>query len=283
MKLTTALAALMLAAAMAFAACGDDDDGGGGGGGGEAATPAGPAKLTITATGSGIEVPGSAAPGVTEITLQNDGKKDATGQLLRIEGNRSEQEVVQTFNAVSDGDKIPEWIVGGGGLGTTKPGKSTVVTQELEKGRYFVFNDADTPVTEKGYAVFKVSGESADAELPAGSTVTASEYKFESQKITAGEPIVFENVGDELHHLVGFPVLPGKTIAEAEKFLKTDKGEPAVDYEATVGTAVIDSNQTLVTDLGLKKGKYLFVCFITDRAGGKSHFEKGMISEATVE
>jgi hypothetical protein len=279
MKLSAVLAALMLAAAMALAACGDDDDDDGGGGDQAEA----PAKLTIRATANSIEVPATAAPGVTEITFRNDGKKDATGQLLLVEGDRSEQEVLKTFNSVSEGDKIPDWIIGGGGVGTTKPGKSTVVTQELEEGRYFVLNDADSPVTKKGYAAFEVSGERAGAELPAGSTVTASEYKFESDVITAGEPIVFENVGAEVHHLIAFPVLPGKTIAEAEKFVKTEKGEPAVDFEASVGTAVIDRDQTLVTDLGLKKGKYLFACFVSDRAGGKSHFEKGMVSGATVE
>ncbi len=35
--------------------------------------------------------------------------------------------------------------------------------------------------------------------------------------------------------------------------------------------------------LELKKGKYVPVCFISDRKGGPPHVAKGMISEATVE
>ena len=47
-------------------------------------------------------------------------------------------------------------------------------------------------------------------------------------------------------------------------------------------TTVIDSGQKQVVTMNLKSGKYALVCFIQDRAGGPPHFNKGMISEATV-
>jgi hypothetical protein len=289
MKLTKALAALMLAAAMlTFAACGDDDDDDGGGGGDEAAetteAPAEPAAVTITATDDAVEVSGSTAPGVAEITLQNDGKKPATAQLIRVEGEHTEQEVVDAFRAAQRSGKIPDFILAEGGVSTTAPGESGVVTQELAEGQYYAFNDDDSANLKKGlYASFEVSGESAGGELPDAPTVTGSEYKFETDgPLAAGEPVAFENVGQQPHHLIAMQLKPGKTVQDAVKFFETEKGEPPIAGEPT-GTTVIDGDRTVVADLGLKPGNYALVCFVSDREGGPPHVAKGMISEATVE
>ena len=50
-----------------------------------------------------------------------------------------------------------------------------------------------------------------------------------------------------------------------------------------MGTSIIDGGESLVTDLELQKGKYAFVCFIQDRAGGPPHVAKGMIQEIAVD
>jgi len=283
MKLTTVLAALMLAAAMAFAACGDDDDDdGGNGGGGQADTPAGPAQLTITETAQGLEVEGTPAPGVTEVTLQNDGKKPATAQLIRAAGGQSRNEVEKIYAGAGEGEPIPEWFRADGGPGTTAPGDSSTVTIELEEGTYYAVNDEDEPEVSSG---FEVSGDAGDAELPeTDASVTAEDYSFEASGLQAGDnQISFENAGEEPHHILALPIVPGSTIEDAERFLKTEKGTPAVNFEKGAFTTVIDGGKSMVIDVALQKGDYALVCFISDRAGGKSHFDKGMISEATVE
>jgi len=283
MKWMTALAALLTAAAMTFAACGDDDDEGEGGGQGD--TSGEPAQLAISATDKAVEAPASTPPGVTEISFQNDRKQPTSIQLIKIEGDRTESEILKVYNEVSDGGKIPDWILAAGGTASAKPGGSATATQEFDEGRYFAFAEQEEggKATKQTFAVFEVSGDPVDAELPEGQTVTGSEYTFENDTLKAGEPVAFENVGQQPHHLVAMPIVGGKTIAEAKRFFETEKGEPAVDFAAAVGTAVIDREQTVVSDLGLKKGKYLFACFISDREGGKSHAEKGMITGATVE
>ena len=284
MKLTTFLAALMLAAAMAFAACGDDDDDDGGNGGGDQAeAPAGPAQLTITTTDQAVEVGGTPAPGATEITLQNDGKKGATAQLIRAEGGETAEEVEKVYADAGEGKAIPDWFRADGGPGTTAPGETSTVTVDLEEGTYYAVNDeGDKP---KLSPAFEVSGEAGDAELPeTDGSVSAEEYSFETSGLQAGDSqVTFENTGEEPHHVVALPITPGSTFEDAERFLKTEKGKPAVSFEEGTFSTVIDGGKTMVIDVALKKGDYALVCFITDRAGGKSHFDKGMISEATVE
>ena len=56
-----------------------------------------------------------------------------------------------------------------------------------------------------------------------------------------------------------------------------------MDFENGVGTSVIDGGIAQNIALELKAGKYAVVCFISDRKGGKSHAEQGMLKELTVE
>jgi hypothetical protein len=37
-----------------------------------------------------------------------------------------------------------------------------------------------------------------------------------------------------------------------------------------------------VTTIDFKAGTYAFICFLNDRAGGKTHVEQGMIKEVTI-
>jgi hypothetical protein len=285
-----ALALLAVAAVIPLAACGDDDDEGSGGGGsdsGDATETAATLNLIADAKG-GIAVEGQGTPGIAEVTLTNEGKGPATVQLLRIEGDHSRQELEAAYAGAEEGKPIPEWMRAEGGVGTVRPGQSATTTQELPGGNYYAINDsADEPT----FSDFTVTGEDAGGELPdTTGTVTASDegdknYSFEAEGLTAGKnTVLFQNDGQQPHHLLAFPILPGKTIDDVKKFAKTDKGKPPVDFEAGADTTVIDGEgKSMAVELDLKKGQYALVCFISDRQGGPPHAVKGMVSEATVE
>ena len=282
MHLKHALALAAVSCAAALAACGDDDDKDTAGGGGDSASA--PAKLSITSTSSTLKVDGKPKPGVTEITLDNQGKKDASVQLLRIEGDHSEKEVLAMTKKVTDGGPIPDWFRIDGGVATTKGGETGTVTQELAEGKYYAFNDEQDGLKKGSYTAFEVAGEAGQAELPEGQPVTAVDYKFKAPTLKAGEgPIVFENAGKQPHHIVALPLNPGKTGADALKFFKTEKGKPPFKEEGSLTTTVIDGGKTIVADVQFEKaGKYALACFIQDRKGGPPHITKGMVSEVTV-
>ncbi len=54
------------------------------------------------------------------------------------------------------------------------------------------------------------------------------------------------------------------------------------DFMNTRSTSVLDGGESLVTDLDLKKGKNVLLCFISDRAGGPPHVAKGMVAEVDI-
>lgn len=274
-------ATLAVAVVLPVAACGEED----------VDEPAkGPSKLSIVAREQGkrleLEVKGEPAPGITRITFRNEGKKPHSAQLIQVTGKRSQADVIEASKRASDGKPLPTWFFGGGGVGTTAPGETTTVTQDLKNGTYFVIDDEDDNQARGGIAQLEVSGDFRSASLPQGAKLIAEEYTFTATGLKAGSnTVVFSNSGRQPHHLVAAPIRPGKTIADVRNFLKQDdpQGRPPADLDARETTAVLDGGRSLATTFELKKGKYALLCFTSDRKGGPPHVAKGMVSEATVE
>ena len=290
---------VVLAAAALVAGCGDDDE--------EQATSkaATPVKFTIHATAQGakkaLEFPPSIKTGLVQMTLRNKDTGPRSAQIVRVEGDHTVEDVLKVVN--TEEAKIPDWIQDGGGLGGVRPGASETVLQVLAPGRYVIWDDegggeGDAPGNDDlgAKGEFTVTGEPGNAQLPeVPATVTATdsfegdkrEYDFEFKGLKAGRNVVrFENTGDELHHALFFPIVKGKTIKDVEEAFASGEpqGPPPVDFENGVGTAVIDDGVAQnILEFDLKAGKYAVVCFVQDRKGGKSHAEKGMLKELTVE
>lgn len=273
-RLVAVLALAGLSAAL-LAACGSDDE--------EAQ------KLTFTLSGEGkaatFTAPDSAEPGLAEITLENEGDKAGDLQLIRVEGDRSPEEVVEGLGKAMKGQAFPEWFFAAGGTGPVEAGQSATVTQVLEPGTYYAFDtEGGAPPRPEDAVSVEVSGDASDEEVEADATITAVDYGFEGDGLTADSAeVAFENTGAQPHHIVYAPLDGDTTAEDVERFLKNEKGKPPFDEKATRNTAVIEGGETQLVDLDLKKGRYVLLCFITDRKGGPPHVAKGMIGEVEVE
>ena len=277
MKLTTPLAAAMLALVFALSACGDDDDDGG------TEDQSSATALSIITGDKGIQAPASVEAGLVEITLENDGKDNHEAQLIRLEGGHTAEEALSVLTGQSS--KIPDWFVGGGGVGTARPGESRTATQVLEPGSWAI---VDLGAEKPQSTALEVTGEPGDAELPeAEATITASEYTFEASGLQPGaNTILFENAGQELHHVIANPVKPDATVAQITRFFETEEksADPFTKGEAgDIETAVLDDGGSQLVDLDLESGKYALMCFIPDRDGGPPHAAKGMITIEEIE
>ena len=273
-----ALLAAMATATVTIAACGDDD--------------ASVQTLEITADANGaLTVPATADPGATEITLDNQGKGEAEAQLIRIDGDRSTQEVFRATGSAISGEPWEDFFFTAGGVGQTPPGESQSVTQELEAGAtYYVINASSGSQPEPSdLHKLEISGEDGDGDLPGtDATVSATEYEFTADGLSSGpNEVTFENAGAQPHHLLVGQLEEGATIAEAKKFLLSDPSGngsgPFPPDGSEAATAVLEGGTTQVVELDLRPGKYAFYCFISDRQGGPPHAATGMITEATVE
>lgn len=285
------------------AGCGGDDDKP------DAAQtePSKPARFAITATAEGktrkaMTFPSSVKAGLVTMTLTNSDTVPRSAQLLRIVGDHSVDEVVEVVTG--DGEEIPTWVQDGGGVPAVEPGASGSASQVLAPGRYVLLDDdgAGEGDDAKSHAElgatgeFEVTGERSRARLPAvAATITAEDategrtktYGFRLEGLKAGtNQVHFQNTGAELHHALFAPLRRGATLAQAEQLFtssRTPSGPPPVDFSKISGTKVIDAGIEQNVTLELAAGRYAVICFISDREGGKSHVEKGMIEEVMVE
>jgi plastocyanin len=279
----TALALALGVSALGVAACGDDDDSDGSGSKSQTLNASVDAAGKVT----GIK---SVEAGLVKLDFKNNAKVPYDLQIVKVDGNQTAADVLKITDSDSEGGKIPGWLHAAGGVGTIPPGQSGTATQVLEPGNYHVLaepeaegNRGPRPTT----ASFEVTGSPSDATLPqTDATIDAFEYSFKSNGLKAGSnEVTFSNTGRELHHVIAAPIQPGKTLADAKKFFTTEgesSGPPPVDFENGFNTVVLDGGAKQVTTLNLKSGKYAFVCFLPDRAGGPPHVAKGMITEVDV-
>jgi hypothetical protein len=273
MRATSALAALLLCVPLGLAACGDDDDGD------DAARPQ---AFQVEVTDESVTAPGSVAPGAIEVRFSNKGKRDHSAQIIELSDGRAPAEVLKAGEAWGEqGGRLPEWVQFFGGVGSTPSGGAGTAVVELPPGEYAVFDIEGRQ--DEPWAEFTVEGDEGEGLPETDGRVEATEYAFESEELEAGsQSLLFENAGEEPHHLVGMPIRPGKTIEDVQAFAENEKGEPPVDESKAFDTAILSGGASAVVDVRLEAGDYAFLCFIPDRAGGPPHVAKGMISAATV-
>jgi hypothetical protein len=265
---------IALVAAVALASCGESDD---------------PQELSFEVQSQGkavtIAAPDSAEAGLAEITLTNDTDSSADLQLIRVEGDRSAEEVVAGLGKAIQGKSFPDWFFAAGGVGTLGAGESATVTQVLQPGDYYAFNTEGGQPDAKTVAVTKVSGDESDDEIEEGdATVEAAEYVFNAETLPSGEvEVAFDNIGAQPHHLIASPIKGDATAEEVEKAFKEEQGPPPLSEKGTLSTAVLEGGEAQLVTLDLEPGRYALYCFITDREGGPPHALKGMVDEVEVE
>lgn len=239
-----------------------------------------------------------AGPVRIEFTTQAPGEHQI--QLARVDGDHSGAEVRKIL--LAEDAAIPDWLHAVGGVTGVRSAAGRSTTEILPPGRYYALDDdrEGEPVpsaAERGaFATFEVTGEAQSASLPkTTATVNATDtadhkHSYEVSGLKVGvNTILFKNESkEELHHIVIFKLQPGRTAADAKKFLMTQgkpSGPPPVDFENGDSTAILDQKTEMVTTLNLRKaGDYVMVCFVPDRDGkGKPHFLEGMIKQVSVQ
>jgi uncharacterized cupredoxin-like copper-binding protein len=290
----TLIACLLLVGALALTACGSSDKKSSS----TSATTSKPATLSVTAAESGktskLTAPASVSGGIVTVTLQNSGKAPHEAQLVRLDPGHTAADVMKIVNS----PKIPTWAHLDGGVGATAPGQSGTSTVSLTAGNYVIVDNAGgggpgasgpPPAVKE----LKVSG-GAGGSLPStDTTVTAAspskdKYKWDIQgTLKAGDNrLTFVSKGDpEAVHFIGAVRLKGNpSDAEIQKALKQNgKPPPFLDFSTFTSTSILDAGKSEVASLSLRKpGEYLLFCPLTDKDGGKSHDQEGLVTRVNV-
>jgi hypothetical protein len=251
------------------------------------------AKVNVTAKDYSYDIPPMPS-GVVQITLTNAGQQPHDLQLVRIDGSHTLAEFKTQVAEAADDAPIPTWVHGAGGVGTVGPGAPPgVAWVKLDAGATYFFFCTETTDDNKKHSSLgmlgqlQMQGASPANALPAAdATLVAKDYSFDIPGLKAGpNTIVFRNDGpNQLHHFVAAPITAGKTLDDVKAALASQNptGPPPLDFQKAVSVSATDPGQLLSARMTFAPGKYAFLCFLTDHAGGPPHFTKGMISEYTI-
>lgn len=250
-------------------------------------------KIGVSEKGktASFSVPKSTTGGLVEVKLTNEGKAPHGVQFVRYEDGHTAAEALEMLEGESE--KTPDWLRAEGGIGGVGGGESATATLNLEEGN-FLISDAASFGEKPATAELTVEGGSSGDLPDTEGTVTAEEtghdkYAWDVSDLTSGpNQITFASEGDEAIHLIIAAPLRGKVppLSQIKKEFGEEKEGPPpsyIDFEGAQSTAVLDGGKSQTAPLDLKPGKYLFFCPLTDRDGGKSHDQEGLLSIETVQ
>lgn len=260
-----------------------------------------PRALSITisgpATGPKLTMPSTVRAGLTRIRVTSTTtRKLVAVQLVRFDAGHTAAEALAGAEEWARlTGPLPAWVHLTGGVVSLLGKRTAVATQILTPGRYVAFavdtvlaTRADSP--GEPAARFRVTaGARGGGVLPSpAARITMTEYGFATSGLVAGRQSVrVANIGKESHFVVGYPLKPGKTKADARRYFAPRVGEPKtpapVDFNRAFNSALLDGGLRQVVDLTLDKGTYVLLCTVPDRIGGTVHMAKGMLHTVKVQ
>ena len=253
----------------------------------EKKAPPPPSAVTVTYSGTEYEFagPDTVAAGLVTVRLVNAGKEPHQLALVRIDSGKGMADIAAAMKGIA----IPAWMTFVGGPNAVAPGDSANATQALTAGNYLLLCFIPAPDGQMHLAkgmmrMVVVQGTAPAAADPAADvTLTLSDYDFTTGKpLTAGaHTIRVDNVGPQLHEVMIFRYLPGKTMKDFQAWAQRGmKGPPpAMPMGGIVG---LTRGQHASFTVTLAAGKYVLGCFVPDEKDGKPHLAHGMVKELTI-
>ncbi len=243
-------------------------------------------KATFTA-------PKSAEGGLVDLSFRNSGKAPHGVQLIQYTGNHTADDVRAELGRNTN--KIPEWIRAQGGTATIPGGQTDTATLNLPAGNYLVADSASIggggggpPATAEMKFTAGDTGDlpSTPATVKAAKT-GKDKYAWDVSGLKSGQnKVTFDSEGKDAVHLIAAVPVNGKAppVSQIEKDIASSGPPPSyVDFKGSQSSAVLDGGESQTTSLELKKpGQYILFCPLTDRDGGKPHFEEGLLKVVTV-
>jgi hypothetical protein len=256
-----------------------------------------PSKLSLSISEQGkaasFKAPKSAKGGLVDLTFKNSGKAPHGVQFVQYTGNHTAADVLKQIGSSSN--KIPSWLKGNGGTPAVPGGKTGSATLNLPAGNYVVVDSASLTGGPGPPATTQMKISAGDTgDLPSTpATVSANKtgkdkYAWAISGLKAGaNTVTFNSKGSDALHLIGAVPVKGKVPPLAKirsDFAKLGNGPPPPYFTKSPPqfTAALDGGESQTLTLDLKPGNYVFFCPLTDRDGGKSHDQEGLLKTVTV-
>ena len=246
-----------------------------------------PPVVTFTAREYAFVGPDSIESGPTTFRLVSAGHEQHFLGLVRILSPHT----FDDYRRILTLNPPPPWVIAVGGVGTISPGGIAMTTLDLEPGLYVMLCDMQDArgtfhMMEGMLRPLTVLPRRNGAVMPTPDVeFVLTEFAFSAPaKLHAGPHIVrVRNVGAQPHMALVWRLLPGASASSVVHWMDTpsDLSQPVALVGGVPPLAPGREAQLL---LHLEVGHYLLICLVDDDAHDhKAHYDKGMVSEFTVE
>jgi len=220
--------------------------------------------------------------GFTKLTLERTGKGESGLVLFKLNPDVSQEELgaaVSKIREPKDAEKYGRLVAS-----TFIAGKSTYSTTiKLEDADYAWVDITRKPAVRLGFHAGPAENGAAQPE--ADHNVKLRDYRFgmPASLESGRQTLRVSNDGDVLHHALVFPLAKGVNGGKLMKKIRAGK-EPTKEFGGppTALVEVVSPETTNDVEVNLRKGKYLFVCFLQDSPRAKMHAQLGMQKVVTV-
>ncbi|UCH24545.1 MAG: hypothetical protein JSV66_11370 [Trueperaceae bacterium] len=245
-------------------------------------------EVTFTRIADTLSGPEMLEGGYTTVTFTNSADQPYELTLVRLREGVTPEEFELLATAAEDGTgeslgALLEVAEIYGGVAAIPPGASASAAVTLAEGRYLAFSSNYEGGVEARFD-FDVSGSNGAQAPVADREITMFEFGFGiDAEIPAGKELWrISNIGEQLHHVMIFPVEPGTTIEDVNAAL-SQPGEPAfVTGPPVVTSATFTGGISNDLTVELAPGSYGVICFVPDIETGLPHAALGMVSLVTV-
>jgi hypothetical protein len=249
-------------------------------------------ELHVTVTDDGFGVPAQVDAGRTLVLYENAGQESRHSLLLRLPDGT---DLVQALDELyAESEEPPAWLLNAtfpGFAGETLPGETSVAVIDLAPGPYMLVDDFAAT-----FEVVAVDATPATADDPASDvTVDLFEYGFKfPETVAPGRQVVkVTNSGEKPHELLlawsPEPVTASQIIemmtsqSEDENATPVGGGPSFSEIEPVGGIGWLSPGAMAWTEMDLRPGTYIAMCFVFDDETGMLHIEHGMVDVFTVE
>jgi hypothetical protein len=244
--------------------------------------------VTVIVSDTGISIPDATTEGLTGFRIKGPEATKNGIMVIRVPAGMSEQEATQAAKA-GKLDEVQLASIGGPEPYTDSTANADVRV-DLRPGRYLIAlqpftvngkRTARATMTTMLFAV-PISKFLISTPPPTHATIKLKDNEIQvSKELGAGATMLrVETVGTQSHELVIRALLPGKTLADASRWMANQNGPAPFKYAN--GVSRLSPNKVAYIQMRLDKNtSYIFSCELPDRESGQPHSHSGMLKVIT--
>ena len=239
--------------------------------------------VVVKVTPTSITVTGADAlkAGATRLVMSSSGRAQRGVILIRLKDGLTREQAAEAAAGITTPQQGERRVGRFLASAMLSRGQQYATTVELTEGEYVLVDITKKPKVRAG---FVVGAEPSTAVMPTTTaSIIARDYRFSVPRtLPRNGPFLVENRGDEMHHVLAYPIRRGIRARRVVRSLLRDDEPKGIVGAPSAVTEVVSGGTANAVEGRFREGRILFVCFISDGPRKPTHAALGMYKAVNV-